>query len=170
MAFLHGLLTVLVTIALYSTGTTLGSKGQKTVPSVVDLVVLVSICVAAISARHSVEPRAFYPLWLVGVPLIGALASLWPKGMPPTAKKSNTVSPTGFLQRTKSGWLTFSHQAGGYSSRVMLAGFYFVVVTPYGLAIRLLADPLRLRKPKSETMWVERPTTQKTLDEFRRQF
>ena len=159
-----------MTIALYSVGSTLGSKGRKTAPSLVDFVVIIAICVAAANTRNSIETFTFYPLWLIGTPLIAAISSFRHRTMPAPDHKSKDTASTSFLRKVKTGWLTFSHQAGGYSSRVMLTGFYFVIVTPYAIAIRLLSDPLELRKTKSGTMWVKRESMKNTISDFRKQF
>ena len=159
-----------MTIALYSAGSTLGSKGRKTAPSLVDFVMIIAICVVAANTRHLIGTFVFYPLWIVSVPLIATVASFRHRKLPLPDIKTNDTVPTSFLGNAKAKWLNFSHQAGGYSSRVMLTGFYFIFVTPYAIAIRLLSDPLELRKPKSGTMWVKRESMKNTMSDFRKQF
>jgi len=49
----------------------------------------------------------------------------------------------------------FARQLGNFQARVLLTIFYFVLVLPFGLAVRLLADPLRAKK--LPTQWLEHP-------------
>jgi len=49
----------------------------------------------------------------------------------------------------------FARQLGNFQARLLLTIFYFVLVLPFGLAVRLLADPLRTKK--SPTQWLEHP-------------
>jgi hypothetical protein len=59
------------------------------------------------------------------------------------------------------GYYRFSAKAGfGLSqilARVILASFFFIIITPLGLAMRALGkDPLRLRRPAgTESYWSE---------------
>jgi hypothetical protein len=67
-----------------------------------------------------------------------------------------TIAMPRILEPSRRLWLKF----GGYLhlvvSPVLLAGFFYVAVTPIGLIMQLLGkDPLR-RKPSHGTYWVER--------------
>lgn len=44
--------------------------------------------------------------------------------------------------------------------------FYFTILVPFGIGVRLLGDPLRLKEP---VQWVEREALTHTLEEARRQ-
>jgi hypothetical protein len=46
-----------------------------------------------------------------------------------------------------------------FVGRIVLAGVFFLLLTPLGLAMRLFGkDPLKLkRQPKAATFWIERP-------------
>jgi len=58
-------------------------------------------------------------------------------------------------------WLTLARKIGQFQSRIILTLFYFVFVTPFGLAVRLFADPLHTRRRSmadGQTGWQPRET------------
>ncbi len=65
------------------------------------------------------------------------------------------------LRKLWSHWLTLARKIGQFQSRIILTLFYFVFVTPFGLAVRLLADPLHMRRRSishAQTGWQPRAT------------
>ena len=56
-------------------------------------------------------------------------------------------------------WKVIAHAIGDFQARVLLSLFYFVVVGPFALAMKQLADPLRL-KPGSADGWMARQPSQ----------
>lgn len=66
-------------------------------------------------------------------------------------------------------WKAFGHFMGNIVARVVLSLFYFTVFVPFGLAVRLLSDPLQI-KTRPSTLWRSRSTADQTLDEVGRQF
>src|SRR5262249_20110366 len=59
---------------------------------------------------------------------------------------------------------------GSFEAGILLSIFYFVVMMPFGLFVRATRDPLRLRKPKEESFWVDREVRDADLDSLRSQF
>lgn len=53
-------------------------------------------------------------------------------------------------------WKRTAHKIGNFQARVMLTLFYFVVVGPFALVLRLAADPLSI-KPGAARGWRARP-------------
>ena len=49
----------------------------------------------------------------------------------------------------------FARYLGNFQARLLLTIFYFLLLLPFGLAVRLLADPLRTKK--LPTGWLEHP-------------
>lgn len=66
-------------------------------------------------------------------------------------------------------WKHAGHAIGDFQARVVLTFFYFVIVLPFGLGVRLLSDPLRLRRPAADSTWVARPTHDTDMEQARRQ-
>ncbi len=65
------------------------------------------------------------------------------------------------LRKLWSHWLTLARKIGQFQSRIILTLFYFVFVTPFGLGVRLLADPLHIRRRSishAQTGWQPRTT------------
>ena len=73
------------------------------------------------------------------------------------------------LRRLWQGWKRIAHKIGDFQARVLLTIFYFVIVAPFGLAVRAFADPLSLR-PTTPRGWRARTTATATLEQARRQF
>jgi hypothetical protein len=67
-------------------------------------------------------------------------------------------------------WKVIARKIGDVQSRVMLVVFYFLILAPFGLAVRAFSDPLQL-KQRSFSGWLpkERKTTA-PWDRARRQF
>ena len=64
------------------------------------------------------------------------------------------ISQVSLLKRLWQGWIRFGHWIGNVMSWVWMPLFYFVVVTPFALFVRLSSDPLRIRKPEGDSFWV----------------
>ncbi len=65
------------------------------------------------------------------------------------------------LRKLWSHWLVLAYKIGQFQSRIVLTFFYFVFVTPFGLGVRLFADPLHIRRRSlhsAQSGWVARTT------------
>ncbi len=67
-------------------------------------------------------------------------------------------------------WKAFSATLGDFQSRIVLTLFYFTIVVPFGVGLRLFGDPLRLKGFRQATAWPDRSPTEATLEEARQQF
>ena len=67
------------------------------------------------------------------------------------------------------GWKAFGQFLGDWLARVVLTVFYFTVFIPFGLGVRLFADPLHI-KTEPDQLWRPRPTGDQTLEDTMRQF
>ncbi|NDJ75259.1 MAG: hypothetical protein GYB65_03280 [Chloroflexi bacterium] len=65
-------------------------------------------------------------------------------------------------------WQIIGEAFNDFLARLIAVLFYFTILVPFGLGVRLLSDPLRLRKP--ETHWLERAPVGTSVDDARRQF
>ena len=55
-------------------------------------------------------------------------------------------------------WMGVAFVMGNIMSRVLLAAFYFGMITPMGWTMRLIGrDKLRLRKPATASYWTDLP-------------
>jgi hypothetical protein len=73
-----------------------------------------------------------------------------------------------FLTRMWEGWKRVAHVIGDFQARVILTIFYAVLVLPFGLLVRLLADPLHIRHQPHA--WQDRPTDVRDAEWARRQW
>jgi len=65
-------------------------------------------------------------------------------------------------------WKIIGEAFGDFLARLLAVFFYFTVFVPYGIGVRLLSDPLALRRPPRA--WLSRQPVGSTLDDARRQF
>lgn len=73
-----------------------------------------------------------------------------------------------FLKRMWETWKRIAHVIGDFQARVILTVIYAVLVLPFGVAVRLFADPLHVRRHLRE--WQERPAAVVDEEWARRQW
>jgi hypothetical protein len=74
---------------------------------------------------------------------------------------SNSSENEGLLKRFWESWKRFGQMIGDILARIVLTIFYFTIFLPFGLGVRLGADPLDIRR--RSPAWVKRTTTDKTI-------
>ena len=67
-------------------------------------------------------------------------------------------------------WKKFGEFLGNVIGRVFLMLFYFTIVLPFGLIMRLFGDPLDIRDKKSIPTWRERTSPEPTIEASYNQF
>ncbi|MBN1681143.1 MAG: hypothetical protein JW966_12725 [Anaerolineae bacterium] len=65
-------------------------------------------------------------------------------------------------------WTIVGEVFGDFQARLFAVLFYFTIFAPFAIGVRLLSDPLHIRK--SCAHWPERQPVSTTLDDARRQF
>jgi len=73
------------------------------------------------------------------------------------------------LRRLWKQWKVIAHKIGNFQSRVLLNIFYFSILMPFGLAVRLLSDPLHL-KLQNHSHWTNKGISKTPWENARRQF
>lgn len=77
-------------------------------------------------------------------------------------------STLGVLKALWRGWLIVARKIGHFQVQVILMLFYFVIMAPFALVMRIFTDPLDLRGTGS---WRPLPSKSiKTLEEAKQQF
>lgn len=172
MDFLSGLALVLLGLVGYSIGAVTGAKDRSPTPQLLDLGVVVVLWIIALFSRSTLGRWVAIGVWLVAGGLVSfALSSARRSKMPSRPQKAAVPDQEGsFLKRLWEGWKGFAAEMGNYQGRILLAYFYFLVVTPFGVLVKLSSDPLRTRFLTNPSFWDDRPATDKGLDEARRQF
>ncbi|MBI3634747.1 MAG: hypothetical protein HY216_00845 [Candidatus Rokubacteria bacterium] len=80
------------------------------------------------------------------------------------------MSEPGVVRRLWRAWKRLGKKIGDFQARLLLTVFYFVIVAPFGLGMRLFGDPLAV-KPRTGRGWRERPATvESELTRASRQF
>jgi len=103
---------------------------------------------------------------VIGLALNGVLGLIWWRGLIPGAASLAAVGLALLAIATASvhpqwfrgfyrGGMTFSFQIGQIMGRVLLTMFFFILVTPMGLILRLFGkDLLRLKRtPEANSYW-----------------
>ena len=67
------------------------------------------------------------------------------------------------------GWKAFGQFMGDWLARIVLTIFYFSVLVPFGLGVRLFSDPLLVKK-RPDMLWQPRSNGDQTLEDTRRQY
>ena len=67
------------------------------------------------------------------------------------------------------GWLKFSQILGTFQMVVILTLFYWIALPVMAIPFKILADPLRLRRP-DRASWVERESGCQTVDRMKQQY
>lgn len=65
-------------------------------------------------------------------------------------------------------WKRLAPRIGDFQARVLLTLIYAVIVLPFGVGVRLFADPLRMKRRPER--WLDHPEEPADLDWARRQW
>ncbi|MEP7289959.1 MAG: hypothetical protein ABI947_29790 [Chloroflexota bacterium] len=65
-------------------------------------------------------------------------------------------------------WQIIGKINGDYLARLFVNGFYFTVMVPFALGVKLFTDPLALRRV-ADVHWIDRNPVSATLDDARGQ-
>ena len=67
-------------------------------------------------------------------------------------------------------WKKFGEFLGNVIGRAFLMLFYFTIVLPFGLIMRLFSDPLDIRDKETAPSWRERTSPEPTIEASYNQF
>jgi hypothetical protein len=63
-------------------------------------------------------------------------------------------------------WKVVGQMIGDFVARILLTIFYFTIFMPFGLLVRLLSDPLDIKR--AQPTWLGRKTHELNIDDSRR--
>lgn len=66
-------------------------------------------------------------------------------------------------------WMPIAEKIGNFMNRVILSLFYFILVLPFGLGVRLFSDPLQLSK-NMQSGWTDFSLRVNTIEDARKQY
>jgi len=171
MDFFSALGLILLTLAGYSSGAVIAGRGKKEPLGLLDLGMAVLFLAMALGTRSIFGKWLAIPIWFV----LAGLGSALLTGIRYKDRRTKDVArllpvDKGFLRRTWDWWKVFATEIGNYQGRVLFAFFYFIVVTLFGIGVRLFSDPLKVKRGGRTTCWLERSSVKHDLEAGREQF
>lgn len=172
MGFLSGLALVLLTLFGYSSGRVLFSGKRKIDPGLFDILFTIFLGVIALWARTYLGKLVSIPVFMLIGSIAGVFLTSIQKHNYPLEAKNSVQHPenNSFLGRLRQSWQAFITKAGNYQSRILLSWFYFVILTPFGILVRVTSDPLAIQKDKRKSYWNPVAQESDSLESARRQF
>ena len=172
MEIISSIALILLSLVGYSGGAVSGSgKISEPKPVILDLFLIVCIWVAAIYTKLSFPINRWLLIlcFLAAAFLIAVAASKILKRKPAQAENEEPDQSSSSLSLWER-WKAFSKKLGSFQSRSLLSLFYFVIASPFALAVKIFSDPLRLKHKNSQSHWLSRKALHSTQDDFRKQF
>lgn len=165
---------VLLSLVGYSAGA-VGKAGKSVElkPQIIDLVLISVIWAGAISSRMVLDLNKWLVIlvWVVLSSLVGILA-VWLRRLPEARVSSNKgprETSRNLINKLWQSWGDFSKRIGNFQSRIVLSLFFFILVLPFALPVKMFSDPLRIRYQGTESHWLPKTKTEVDLEHFRRQ-
>lgn len=184
MEFLSALALVMLTLVGYASGMALvGRERERDVqPFIWDLLLVVGLWVAAFRYRGVIGEGLSLLVWLVAALILGAaLTAVRVAGQPAAMPKSElpehvlkldsltAAIPQNPFRRAWEAWKAFAADMGNVQGRFLMGFFYFIIVTPFGLAFRLFSDSLGMKKVPPNSGWSVKEPLGVTLEEAQEQ-
>ena len=174
MNFLGTVALILLTLVGYSSGAVIVRRGVKKSPQLFDLGIVALLLAVALAASAVIGRQIVILIWLILSGLVSALLTLLTKDRYREGRSQRGAKPapveSGLLRRAWDGWKTFAREMGNYQGRVLFGFFYFIVVTPFGIGVRLFSDPLKVNPGARITGWSERDSQRHEFESAREQF
>jgi hypothetical protein len=169
--FLGTIVLMLLTVVGYSSGAVIAGRGEKKSPQLLDLGVAVLLMAMAWATSAVMGRQIAIAFWFILAGLVSALLTKgrYRDGRTQKGAKAALVEG-GVLRRTWDWWKTFGREVGNYQGRLLFAFFYFIVVTPFGIGVRLFSDPLKVNPRPRMTRWSERDSQRQEFEAAREQF
>ena len=175
MAVISIIVLLLLSLVGYSIGV-VGKAGRfvQPKPQIVDLILVVLIWSGAVYSSIALDLNRWLAIlaWVILSILIGILAT-WPRKFPEekvTRKKEPRETSRSVLKRIWQRWGDLSKRIANFQSRITLSLFFFILVSPLALAVKIFSDPLRIKSQGSGSLWLPRTRIEVDLEQFRRQF
>lgn len=175
MEILSFVALILLSLVGYSGGV-VGKAGKavEIKPQIVDLFLLLFLWTAGVFSKFTfaLNKWLLILLWIVLAILLGICRAFFRKktvDISSTLEKPDNLL-SGLMSRLWTQWKYFGHRMGSFQSRVLLSFFFFIIVSPFALAVKWFSDPLRIKRQKQDTHWNIRREDNPDIEKFRRQF
>ena len=162
---------MLLTLVGYSSGAVIAGRNRKRSPRLLDLGMVILLLAMALATRSMFGKWIATPFWLVAACLVSALLTkVRYVDCAATEETNQTLAEKDSLRLAWEWWKAFSVDFGNYQGRILFAFFYFIVVTPFGIGVRLFRNPLGMNQGGKTSCWLERSLTNQRPKEIWEQF
>src|SRR4030067_2674457 len=171
MGFFSGLAIVLLTLFGYSGGRVLFAANRKVNAGVFDILFTIFLGIIALLARSFLGRWITIPLFILIGLTAGVLSTLILMSSYPLERKISPESAESgsLFGKFRKSLTRFFTRTGNFQSRILLSWFYFIILMPFGILVRLTSDPLAIRKGKRESYWKLVLEKSDSLESARRQ-
>lgn len=168
------LVVILLSLVGYSAGAAARSRpGIEPKPRLSDLFIVPALWAGLFAARSVLDlgHLALLPISVLSGFCVGyAVRLLTRETTTLRPRRSEPGARVSGIRGVWGRWASFSRRMGSFQSRLLLSFFYFLVVSPFALAIKLFSDPLHVRRRSGPSLWTEKAPLPDTLEDFKRQF
>jgi len=166
---LGGLAIVLLTLVGYTAGAALSAPRRQPVPFLMEIFVVAALWTAGFILKPVLESHWLSVAQSFGLAFaVSAVITLFRRNtLPPARAVHEEAGRPSLPRRVKKAWTGFASRMGNYQGRLILAFFYFTVVLPFGIPVRLFSDPLALGK---QPAWHPRQQHKPDISRSRLQF
>jgi hypothetical protein len=171
MSFFGALALILLTLVGYSSGAVIAGRRRKQPLGLLDFGIAVLFLALALGTRSVLGKWLAIPIWFILAGLGSALLTeirYKDRGTKKIARPE--TSGIGPFRKTWNWWKVFATEIGNYQGRLLFAFLYFVIVTPFGIGVRLFSDPLMVKQKGRTTTWLQRSSVSHELEAAREQF
>lgn len=180
MEVISYIVLVLLCFVGYAAGAvTKAGRSAQLKAEIIDLILVAVVWAGAICSGVALELDKWLVIlaWVIISLVIGVLA-VWPRKLPQEiasiektpGKKEAKQTSRSLIKRLWGAWQDFFVRVGAFQSRIVLSIIFFIVVSPFALAVRIFSDPLRLKHQGEESHWLPRISAKSDLEQSRRQF
>lgn len=149
-------------------------KSADLKPRIIDLILVVIIWAGAIYSRISFDlDKWFLILIWVTLSVITGVFAISFRELPEarsSSSKEQTRKPINLGKKLWYSWKDFTQRMGSFQSRIILSLFFFILVSPFALAVKAFSDPLNIKHHRRTSQWLPKKEIKNGLEQYRRQF
>ena len=164
---------ILLSLVGYSGGAA-GRAGKRVdlKPVILDLILVAIIWTAALYSRITYDFNRWLLIFVwVGIAVVIGWTAVSFRKLEKKEKEEEEELPSNLVKRLWHRWTGFSKRMSSFQSRVMLSFFFFVLISPVALIIRVVGDPLQIKQKKAmDTYWLAKTPSSTEIEDYRRQF
>jgi hypothetical protein len=177
METLSYIVLILLSLVGFAAGATIRTGNKDVIePGLPDIITILLVWTGAVFAKTSLDINRWLLIliWLALGFIIG-MAAPWKRETSETdrvPKIANIFEPEKKPEKRSAWakWKDFSTRMGGFQSRVWLSFFFFTVVMPFALLVRLFSDPLAIKIREAQSYWVAKKEAKPEIEHYKRQF